>query len=111
MRCHPDLAGKLAAAGQLTAESTNEQTRAGLLDLTPDEHQVLSSNNENYKKKFGFPFVICVRVNKKAAIMEGIVTRLQNTLEEEVSTGIGEVKKITFIRLCDLVDPKSEAKL
>ena len=110
LRCHPDLAGSLAAAGGLSTESTNEQSQAGLLDLSPEEQQLLAENNKAYKKKFGFPFVICVRENKKQAIMECIVRRLGNTLEEEVKIGIGEVKKIGFIRLCDLVDPESEEK-
>ena len=109
LRCHPDLAGSLAASGQLSAESTSEQHRAGLLNLSPSEQTFLSEHNDKYKKKFGFPFVICVRENKKQAIMEGITQRLHNCLEEEVDIGIEQVKKIGYIRLCDIVKQESKS--
>jgi len=63
-----------------------------------------------YKAKFGFPFVICARENKKAAILSGVAQRLQNDIVTEVATGIGEVKKISFFRLCNIINT-GESKL
>ena len=103
LRCHPDLAGKLAQTGSLSAASTQEQREAGLLDATEEERRILDTNNQAYKTKFGFPFVICVRQNKKEAIMREIVTRLRNNRQHEVKTGIEEVKKIGWIRICDIM--------
>ena len=57
LRLHPDLAGRLAAAGQLTSESTKEQSAAGLHLMTEDERHRMSNLNEQYRNKFGFPFV------------------------------------------------------
>ncbi|XP_070553738.1 putative 2-oxo-4-hydroxy-4-carboxy-5-ureidoimidazoline decarboxylase [Ptychodera flava] len=106
--CHPDLAGKLSQAGKLTEESTKEQKGSGLLSLTDEERAFLQDCNEQYRKKFGFPFVICARENKKAAIMEGFNRRLKNTHSEELDTGIAEVKKIGWYRLTDLIEAESK---
>ena len=111
LRLHPDLAGRLAAAGQLTTESTKEQSAAGLHLMTDDERQKMSELNENYKQKFGFPFVICARQNKKDAILRGLESRLENSAESEAVTGVNEVKKICHLRLLDIVDENSVAKL
>ncbi|XP_002741153.1 2-oxo-4-hydroxy-4-carboxy-5-ureidoimidazoline decarboxylase-like [Saccoglossus kowalevskii] len=107
LRCHPDLAGKLSQAGTLTSESTKEQSGSGLLSLTEDERNYLQQCNAKYRNKFGFPFVICARENKKDAIMKGFKTRLDNSMVDELNTGIREVKKIGWYRLLDLVDKDS----
>ncbi|XP_066286979.1 2-oxo-4-hydroxy-4-carboxy-5-ureidoimidazoline decarboxylase-like [Branchiostoma lanceolatum] len=109
LRCHPDLAGRLAQAGQLTTESTQEQKSAGLDQLTQDELSTLTDLNQQYKVKFGFPFVICARLNKKAAILNGLTERLKHGAEEETLAGVEEVKKICRLRIADIVT--SEAKL
>ena len=111
LRLHPDLAGRLAAAGALTRESTKEQSAAGLHLMTESERQKMSDLNEKYKQKFGFPFVICARENKKDAILQGLERRLQNSAESEAVTGVNEVKKICHLRLMDIVDENSVAKL
>ncbi|XP_042871691.1 2-oxo-4-hydroxy-4-carboxy-5-ureidoimidazoline decarboxylase-like [Penaeus japonicus] len=103
LRSHPDLAGRLAASGELTTESSFEQRSAGLSNLTSDEKAELTDMNGRYREKFGFPFVVCARQNKKESIFEGLRMRLQNTAEEEVAKGIQEVKKICHLRLLDLV--------
>ncbi|XP_077984943.1 2-oxo-4-hydroxy-4-carboxy-5-ureidoimidazoline decarboxylase-like [Glandiceps talaboti] len=103
LRCHPDLAGKLASAGKLTQESTKEQSGSGLLSLTEEEKSYLQNCNTQYRQKFRFPFVICARENKKQAIMEGLKVRLQHSEQEELTTGVNEVKKIGWYRLMDLV--------
>ncbi|KAH3821317.1 hypothetical protein DPMN_123080 [Dreissena polymorpha] len=83
LRIHPDLAGKLAKAGGLTKESLREQKAAGLDSLTADEQRTLSELNEMYKTKFGFPFVICARENKKDAIIQGLKQRMENDVITE----------------------------
>ena len=111
LRLHPDLAGRLAAAGQLTSESTKEQSAAGLHLMTEDERRRMSYLNEQYRQKFGFPFVICARENKKDAILQGLERRLDHSAADEAVTGVNEVKKICHLRLVDIVDANSEAKL
>jgi 2-oxo-4-hydroxy-4-carboxy-5-ureidoimidazoline decarboxylase len=100
---HPDLVGKLALAGQLTKESTGEQASAGLDRLTSHEVELFQKNNAAYKAKFGFPFIICARLNKKEAILAGFAKRLHNTRENEVKTALEEIFKIADLRLKDLI--------
>lgn len=102
IRAHPDLVGKLALAGQLTKESTGEQASAGLDRLTPAEVELFQQSNAAYKEKFGFPFVICARLNKKEAILNGFKVRLQNSREQEIQAALGEIFKIAELRLRDL---------
>ncbi len=103
IRAHPDLVGKLALAGELTKESTGEQASAGLDKLTPEEVKLFQTNNAAYKAKFGFPFIICARLNKKEAILKGFEARLKNTREQEIKTALEEIGKIARLRLEDLV--------
>jgi 2-oxo-4-hydroxy-4-carboxy-5-ureidoimidazoline decarboxylase len=102
IRAHPDLVGKLALAGQLTKESTGEQASAGLDRLTAAEVELFQQNNAAYKTKFGFPFIICARLNKKEAILNGFKVRLQNSREQEIQAALGEIFKIAELRLRDL---------
>ena len=102
IRAHPDLVGKLALAGQLTKESTNEQASAGLGKLSPEEVGLFQKNNAAYKARFGFPFVICARLNKKEAILNGFERRLKNSREQEIKTALEEIFKIAELRLKDL---------
>jgi 2-oxo-4-hydroxy-4-carboxy-5-ureidoimidazoline decarboxylase len=100
---HPDLVGRLALAGQLTRESTGEQASAGLDKLTPQQVELFQTNNAAYKEKFGFPFVICARLNKKEAILNGFKIRLQNSREQEIKAALEEIYKIAELRLRDLI--------
>ena len=101
---HPDLAGRLASANLLTPESAREQREAGLNLLTSEQVQRLRGHNEEYRQRFGFTFIICARENKAAAILEGLDRRLDNTREEEINIGIGEVKKIAKLRSKDILN-------
>jgi len=103
IRAHPDLVGRLVLAGQLTRESTNEQASAGLDKLTPEEVGLFQKNNAAYKEKFGFPFVICARLNKKEAILNGFKVRLQNSREQEIKAALEEIGKIAALRLIDII--------
>ena len=105
IRAHPDLVGRLALAGQLTRESTGEQASAGLGNLTVDEIALFQKSNAAYKEKFGFPFVICARLNKKEVILIGFKLRLHNSREQEIKTALEEIEKIAGLRLNDLVSP------
>ena len=102
IRAHPDLVGKLALAGQLTRESTGEQASAGLDRLTAEEVELFQQNNAAYKEKFGFPFIICARLNKKEAILNGFKVRLNNSREQEIQAALVEIFKIAELRLRDL---------
>jgi len=102
---HPDLAGQAALAGTLTRESTGEQRAAGLDPgrLTPDEAVEFAALNAAYRARFGFPFVICARENKKASILAGFKTRLGNEREREIATALAEIAKICHYRLRDVI--------
>jgi OHCU decarboxylase len=103
VNAHPDLVGKLARGGKLTHESTSEQTAAGLAQLTPEEIAGFERFNAEYRGKFGFPFVICARQNRKEAILRAFPRRLANSKEAELATALSEVFKIAQLRLADAV--------
>jgi len=103
IRSHPDLAERLAPAGALTAESAREQADAGLDQLTPEETGLFRKNNAAYRAKFGFPFVICARLNRKEAILNGFRARLPNSPAQEMQTALREIFKIAELRLNDLI--------
>ncbi len=105
IRAHPDLAGKVALAGELTAESAREQTSAGLDRLTPEEYEDFQRLNSAYRDKFGFPFIVCVREHSKETILASAAARLGHSRPEEVETALGEIAKIAHLRLGDLVEP------
>jgi 2-oxo-4-hydroxy-4-carboxy-5-ureidoimidazoline decarboxylase len=103
IRAHPDLVGRLAQLGQLTPESTREQASAGLDQLTPAEVEIFHRHNATYHQKFGFPFVICARLNDKTAMLRGLETRLHQAREMEMQTALTEIFKIADLRLADLI--------
>jgi OHCU decarboxylase len=105
LQAHPDLVGRAALAGTLSPASAGEQAAAGLDALTPDEIATFERLNHGYRERFGFPFVICARANKKASILAGFERRLGNTRAEEIATALGEVEQICALRLADLVAP------
>ena len=99
LRAHPELAGKAAIDGTLTRASQDEQASAGLDRMLPDEFAALTAMNAAYNAKFGFPFIICVRLTDKAGILAALESRLKNTVEDEFETALGEVHKIAQLRL------------
>src|SRR4051812_28323988 len=100
IRAHPDLVGSEA----LTEESQDEQSGAGLGQLSAAEAAQLRSYNEQYHGKFDFPFVICARLNKKEAILQAFPDRLKNSKEKEMQAALLEIFKIAQLRLQDLVE-------
>jgi 2-oxo-4-hydroxy-4-carboxy-5-ureidoimidazoline decarboxylase len=103
IRAHPDLAGRLAQQKQLTAESTREQASAGLDTLSEAELGAFAELNAAYRARFGFPFIICARLNAREAILTAMQTRVANTLEDEFATALGEIEKIARLRLEDVL--------
>lgn len=103
IRAHPDLVGEAALRGTLTRESAQEQASAGLDRLSPDEIARFTQLNKEYRHRFDFPFVICVRENKKEGILAGFNSRLHNTREDEIETALTEIAKIARLRLEDTV--------
>jgi len=98
IRAHPDLVGRAV----LTAESNREQTAAGLMQLTPEEVALFDRYNSEYKARFGFPFIICARKNKKEAILSAFPERLKHTKETEIKTALDQIFQIAELRLADL---------
>jgi OHCU decarboxylase len=103
IRAHPDLVGHAALTGTLGPASATEQAAAGLNDLTPDEIATFARLNAAYQQRFGFPFVICARENKKDSILVGITARMHNTREQEIAIALDEVAKICRLRLLDTI--------
>ena len=103
LRAHPDLAGKLAAAKRLTPESTAEQASAALDALTDDERATFQRLNTDYVAKHGFPFIIAVRDNTKASILDAFATRIGNDTDTEFATACAQVERIAELRLKDLL--------
>lgn len=104
LSAHPDLVGRAALAGTLSPASTGEQAAAGLDRLTPEEIATFQEYNQAYRTRFGFPFVICARENKKDSILAGFAQRMENSYEQEVQLALAEVAKICALRLHDLVE-------
>jgi 2-oxo-4-hydroxy-4-carboxy-5-ureidoimidazoline decarboxylase len=99
LRAHPELAGKLAIAGGLTAESSAEQAGAGLDSCTPDEFASFSDLNDRYGARFGHPFIIAVRGLDRAAILAAFAARIDNDPTTEFAAALAEVHKIARLRL------------
>ena len=101
LNAHPDLAGKLAAAGKLTAESTSEQAGAGLDLLTDEERSTFQDLNAQYVARHGFPFIIAVKDNDKASILEAFHRRIGNDRATEFAQACLQVERIAELRLID----------
>ena len=103
LRAHPDLAGKLAQAKRLTAESTSEQASAGLNALTDHERETFTRQNTAYVEKHGFPFIIAVRDHTKASIMASFERRIGNDTDTEFAEACKQVERIAEFRLMDIL--------
>lgn len=99
LSAHPDLAGKAARAGTMSAASIAEQSSAGLDRLSNEEYERFSRLNTAYREKFGFPFIIAVRRHTRASILAAFESRLANTVEQEIETALAQVFDIARIRL------------
>jgi N-carbamoyl-L-amino-acid hydrolase len=105
---HPELAGKAAVAGQLTAESSSEQARSGLHLCSAEEFAVLHQLNADYNAKFGFPFILAVKGPDgqgltRRAVIATFTRRLKNRRADEIAECLRQIKRIAEIRLNDLL--------
>jgi 2-oxo-4-hydroxy-4-carboxy-5-ureidoimidazoline decarboxylase len=100
IRAHPELAGKAAVA--LTEASAAEQAGAGLDRLTQAEFDRFHALNAAYREKFGFPFIICVRLTDKAGILAAMERRLANDRATEIANALGQIGEIVRLRLGDM---------
>ena len=106
IRAHPELAGKAMVSNQLTAESTNEQSKAGLTHCTPEEFARIQRLNGDYNARFGFPFILAVRGPRglgltKAEIIDTFARRLSNHPDFERAEALRNIHRIAEIRLND----------
>jgi beta-ureidopropionase / N-carbamoyl-L-amino-acid hydrolase len=106
IRAHPELAGKAMVSDDLTAESTNEQSRAGLTHCTAEEFATLQQLNSDYSAKFGFPFILAVRGPRgsglnKQQIISTFARRLQNHPDFELHECLRNIHRVVELRLCD----------
>jgi N-carbamoyl-L-amino-acid hydrolase len=106
IRAHPELAGKAMVSKTLTAESTHEQTKAGLTDCTPDEFAKIQRLNADYNTKFGWPFILAVRGPRgvglnKLQIIEAFERRLHGHPDFELQECLRNIHRIVEIRLND----------
>lgn len=99
IRAHPELAGKATVDRTLTDASRAEQAAAGIDRLTAEEFATFHALNAAYRERFGFPFIICVRLTDKAGILTAMHARLDSDREAEVATALGEIGKIVHLRL------------
>jgi OHCU decarboxylase len=102
IRAHPDLAGRAQVAGELTADSSEEQSKAGLDQCTADEFETFQSLNAAYKEKFDFPFIMAVRESTRGEILEAFAARIDNDYNAEFETALQEIHKIARLRLAAL---------
>lgn len=105
IRAHPDLAGRLAQQGALTRDSTAEQASAGLDRLSSEELARFQELNAAYRSRFGFPFVICARLNDRSAIRAAMERRLAHDADAEFDSALAEIEKIAALRLADCGAP------
>ena len=96
---HPELAGKEAARGTLTHDSTQEQRGAGLDQCSAEELQRLRGLNAAYRERLGFPFVIAVKGLDRYQIMAAMEERLQRDRDTELRACLREIGKIARLRL------------
>jgi OHCU decarboxylase len=102
INAHPDLAGKAAAEGTLTKESTSEQSGAGIDQCTAKEFARFQQLNASYKRKFNFPFIKAVKGSNRHIILSAVETRIHNDWDTEYQQAISEIHKIALFRLQDI---------
>ena len=98
LNSHPEL----VVEKKLTSESKKEQKNAGLNECSEEEFQEFKELNLNYKKKFGFPFIIAVKGKNKSDILNNFRIRLGHSENDEFIEAKEQVKKIASIRLNDI---------
>jgi 2-oxo-4-hydroxy-4-carboxy-5-ureidoimidazoline decarboxylase len=103
IRAHPELAGKAAVRGELTAASSAEQASAGLTACSPEEYAKLHSLNARYNAKFGFPFILAVRGYDRQGIIAAFERRVERSVDDERAENLRQIARIAALRLQALI--------
>ena len=107
LRAHPELAGREAAKGALTADSSTEQGRLGFLDLDRSHVERMAELNRRYQQRFGFPCIVALKLHaSRASVMAAMQRRLGNTAQAEMANALEQVGHITRGRLDKIVEEK-----
>jgi N-carbamoyl-L-amino-acid hydrolase len=106
LRSHPELAGRAMVSNVLTAESNDEQSRAGLTACSPEEFATLQRLNAAWNAKFGFPFMLAVRGPRgtglaRTQVIAEFERRLANPVDHELQECLRQVHRVVEIRLDD----------
>ena len=104
IRAHPELAGKAAVRGELTAASNAEQAGAGLSACSPQEYAKLTALNARYNAKFGFPFILAVKGYDRAGVIAEFERRVERTRDDEIAESLRQIARIAAFRLQALID-------
>lgn len=107
IRAHPQLAGKAAVRGELTAASRSEQNSAGLDQCSPGEFARLNELNARYQDKFDFPFILAVRGHTRQSIIDNMSARLDNPRDREIAEALRQIERIAALRLADALQAPS----
>ena len=99
IKAHPDLSGRAAVSGELTAASTAEQAGAGIDQCSEEEFARFAEFNARYRARFGFPFIMAVKGSNRHEILAAFAARVDNDYDEEFATALGEIHKIAQFRL------------
>ena len=105
LRAHPELAGRAAIAGELTASSADEQASAGLGACTPEEFARIGELNRRYRARFDFPFILAVRGLDLRRILETFAQRVERTRDEELAEALAQVARVARLRLDERIVP------
>jgi 2-oxo-4-hydroxy-4-carboxy-5-ureidoimidazoline decarboxylase len=108
LRAHPELAGKAAIAGDMTAASVDEQASAGLGACTPEEFARIDALNRRYRRRFGFPFILAVRGLDRRQVIGELARRVERERDVEFREGLAQVARIARLRLAALVGSRSD---
>ncbi len=110
IRAHPELAGREAAAGRLTAHSSGEQARLGLDALSRTEFRRMTELNRRYRDRHGFPCIIALaRHATRESVFAEFERRVGNATEAEIALALDQIGHIARGRLEKLVRPVAEA--
>ena len=100
VRAHPELAGREAAEGALTADSSSEQGRLGFTRLSREEFERMARLNRAYREKFGFPCIVALRLHaSRGSVMQEMERRIANDARTELENALEQIGHITRGRL------------
>lgn len=99
IRAHPELAGKAMVRKTLTADSTSEQSGAGLTQCSPEELATLTALNDRYNARFGFPFILAVKGHDRASVIAAFARRVESDRDTEFAENLRQIDRIARLRM------------